>query len=152
MSSWGSTRLVPAEAALAEGVVLAGTLHLMARVAFPPGPETPLELLNRAEPFFALTLDGGGVALVAKAQLAVLTCRDVPPPDPARLSAAKLVDLEVTVVGGAEYRGRAAVELPRSRSRALDFLNDPDPFFPLCSDDAARYLNKRLVRLIRPLD
>ena len=89
---------------------------------------------------------------MAKAQLTVLTCRDTPAPDPARVSAAKLVELEVTLVGGTEYRGRAAVELPSPRSRTLDFLNGPEQFFPLRTDDATRYLNKRLVRLIRPLD
>ena len=56
MSEWGITTKVPAEVVLVEGIVLAGDLHLYARPTYPPGPETPLEMLNRADVFFALTL------------------------------------------------------------------------------------------------
>ena len=153
MRDWGSTRRVAATAVLAEGMVLEGELHLLARTAWPSGPETPLEILNRAEPFFALTLRDGGVAFVAKDQAAVVSCRNQSPlADPERASAAKLVDLEVVLQGGAEYRGRAALELPPPRTRALDYVNGPGRFFSLSADDTTRYINKSLVRLIRPLD
>ena len=62
MNDWGFTNKVPAEVVLAEGIVLRGDLHLLARPSYPPGPETPLEMLCRADPFFALTLAVGGVA------------------------------------------------------------------------------------------
>ena len=53
MSDWGITTKVPAEVVLMEGPVLEGDLHLYARPTYPPGPETPLEMLNRADVFFA---------------------------------------------------------------------------------------------------
>ena len=56
MSDWGITTKVPAEVVLAEGIALAGDLHLYARTTYPPGPETPLEMLNRPDTFFALTV------------------------------------------------------------------------------------------------
>jgi hypothetical protein len=152
MSDWGITTKVPAEVALAEGIVLAGDLHLYARPTYPPGPETPLEMLNRADAFFALTLDGG-VRFIPKDQVVVVTCRgQVQPADPDRVSAAKLIELEVVVQGGAEYRGRAVLELPPSRGRALDFLNGAGIFFTLAADDVSWYINKSRVRLARPLD
>ena len=89
MSEWGITTKVPAEVVLVEGLVLAGDLHLYARPTYPPGPETPLEMLNRADVFFALTLDGG-VTFVPKSQVVVVTCRGQSrTTDPDRLTAAR---------------------------------------------------------------
>ena len=153
MSDYGQTNRVPALVMLNEGVALDGELHLLGRPAYPPGPETPLEMLNREDAFFALTLPGGIVTFVCKAQVAVIDCREPPAlTDPDRLSAAKLLGLEVVMDGGAEYRGRATVELPPNRARALDYVNGPGRFFSLFADDTTHYFNKAHVRLIRPLD
>lgn len=153
MSEWGSTNRVPAHVALAEGMILEGELHLLTRPAYPPGPETPLEMLNRPDPFFVLTLPDGAVTFVAKPQVVVIDCREQPAlTDPDRITAAKLVGLEVMLHGGAEYRGRATVELPPGRSRALDYVNGQGQFFTLFSDEMTHYFNKSFVRLIRPLD
>ena len=153
MSDWGATQRVSAEVILADGAALEGDLHLGASAAYPLDTESPLEMLNRAEPFFALTLGQGEVAFVSKAQVAVISFRDQGrPTDPARASAARLVALEVVLTTGAEYRGRSSFELPPSRSRALDYVNIPGRFFTVWTDDLTRYFNKHLVRLIRPLD
>jgi hypothetical protein len=153
MSDWGATQRVPAEVVLARGGVLVGDLHLLARTAYPLDPESPLEMLNRPEPFFALMLAEGGPVFVSKTQVAVLSCWGQNPlRDPERLSAAKLVALEVELADGTKYQGRSTFELPPSRSRALDYINGPGQFFVLWNDDLTRYLNKSLVRLIRPLD
>jgi hypothetical protein len=152
MSDWGITTKVPAEVVLAEGIVLAGDLHLFARPAYPPGPETPLEMLNRADTFFALTL-ADGVTFVPKTQVVVVSCHhQAPMADPDRVSAAKLIELEVVVQGGAEYRGRAVVELPPSRRRSLDYLNGDGIFFAIGNDEVDWLINKSRVRLARPLD
>jgi hypothetical protein len=153
MSDWGITTKVPAEVVLAEGIVLAGDLHLYARPTYPPGPETVLEMLNRAETFFALTLEGA-VTFIPKSQVVVVSCRDqvTLAADPDRVSAARHIELEVVVQGGAEFRGRAAFELPPSRSRTLDYLNGAGVFFGLGTDDVSWYVNKSRVRLARPLD
>ena len=153
MSDWGATQRVSAEVVLADGAALEGDLHLAASAAYPLDTESPLEMLNRAEPFFALTLEHGEVAFVSKAQVAVISFRDQgQPADPARASAARLVALEVVLMTGAEYRGRSSFELPPSRSRALDYVNIPGRFFTVWTNDLTRYFNKHLVRLIRPLD
>lgn len=153
MSDWGSTNRVPAEVTLAEGLVLAGDLHLLTRPAYPPGPETPLEMLNRVDAFFALTLPEGGVTFLPKAQVALISCRDEGPiTDPDRVSAAKSVSLEVVLQGGQEFQGIATLELPPNRARALDYVNGPGAFFALWTDGIARYINKSRVRLIHPLD
>ena len=150
--NWGSILQQAAEVLLADGVPIDGCLHLLSRTDYPPGPETPLEMLNRGDPFFALTRSSGGVFFIPKAQTAVVTCRHHPPTDPERFSAAKLVALDVVMLGGRELEGRAAVEMPPERSRALDYVNGPGAFFALWTDDVTHYVNKSLVRTIRPLD
>jgi hypothetical protein len=153
MSDWGATQRVTARVALAEGVVLAGELHLLARVTSPLETESPLEMLNRDDPFFALSLAEGGVAFVSKAQVAVVSCQNLEPhEDPDRASAARLVALSVELTDGVEYRGRSTFELPPNRSRALDYVNAGGRFFTLANDGITQYINKSLVRLIRPLD
>jgi hypothetical protein len=152
MNDWGAIQRVSAEVVLADGAVLEGDLHLAARPTYPAVTESPLEMLNRDDPFFALSLQQGGVAFVSKAQAAVVSCRDQSPLDPARASAARLVALEVSLTNGAEYRGRATYELPPPRARTLDYVNGAERFFTVWTDDLARYINKSLVRLIRPLD
>jgi hypothetical protein len=153
MSDWGATRRISAEVVLADGVVLEGDLHLVASAAYPLSSESPLDMLNRPDPFFALTLGEGEVAFVSKAQVALVSCRDAnPDADPERASVARLVALEVALASGAEYRGRSTFELPPSRARALDYVNTPGRFFTVWTNDLTRYFNKSLVRLIRPLD
>jgi len=153
MGDWGATRRISVEVILADGVVIAGDLHLVPSASYPLNSESPLEMLNRPEPFFALTLEQGEVAFVSKAQAAVVSCREESPDsDPERASVARLVALEVALTTGAEYRGRSSFELPPSRSRALDYVNTPGRFFTVWTNDLTRYFNKSLVRLIRPLD
>ena len=153
MSDWGATQRVSARVVLAEGVVLAGELHLLARATYPSESESPLEMLNRDDPFFALTLGEVGVAFVSKAQVAVVSCQNLEPrDDPDRATAAKLVMLSVELTDGVEYRGRSLFELPPNRARALDYVNAPGRFFSLATDGIMQYINKSQVRLIRPLD
>lgn len=151
--NWGSIFQEAAEVLLPDGVSIAGSLHLLSRIDYPPGPETPLDMLNRGEPFFALTQATSGVLFIPKAQAVVVTCHHhAPPTDPERFSAAKLVALDVTLIAGRVLRGRAAVEMPPGRNRALDYVNGPGVFFALWTDDVTHYVNKSLVRTIRPLD
>jgi hypothetical protein len=153
MSDWGATRRISVEVVLADGAVVEGDMHLVPSAAYPLTAESPLDMLNRPQPFFALTLEEGEVAFVSKDQVAVVSCRDQSAEvDPERTSAARLVALEVALATGAEYRGRSSFELPPSRSRALDYVNMPGRFFTVWTNDLTRYFNKSLVRLIRPLD
>ncbi|HXG43839.1 MAG TPA: hypothetical protein VNJ71_03675 [Gemmatimonadales bacterium] len=152
MGNWAATERMTARITLAEGLSLVGAVHLQPRVAWRDGPETALELLNREERFFPVTLASGGVVFVAKAQVSTLTYQHEPvPPDPAREHAARHIPLEVMMVGGGEYRGVVNTELPPNRARALDFLNQPEPFFALATDTGTVCINRHLVRAVRPL-
>ncbi len=151
--AWGSIYQEEAKVAFADGGVIDGRLHLLARVSYPPGPETPLDMLNRPDAFFALTGAAGGTVLVSKAQAAVVSCpQSSLPTDPERLSAVRFVPIDVVMASGVELRGQSALELPPVRSRTLDFVNAPGQFFALWSEDVTHFVNKALVRLLRPLD
>lgn len=153
MSDWAATERIEAEITLAEAMILQGELHVQARVATHDGPETPLEMLNRADPFFPLTLPEGGVLFVAKAQVVCVTCQaETGMSDPERLGAARVIRLGVTLEGGHEVQGWAALELPETQQRPLDYLNTTGPFFTLQSEDATRYVHRQHVRVARPLD
>jgi hypothetical protein len=152
MTDWASTNRLTAKVTLAEGLVIHGDVHLQPRVAWRDGPETPLELLNREEAFFPLSLPHGEIVFVAKEQVAVLAYPEVVTfDDPERKSAARTISLEVMMVGGAEHRGVALSELPPTKARALDFLNAPERFFQLLTDEGTLCLNRRFVRAARPL-
>ncbi len=153
MTEWLSTQRLHAKVTFAEGYSIEGDLHLQPGTALHQGVETPLEMLNRPEDFFAMTLPFGGITLVAKAQAALVACPLViPEGDPERLAAAKSVRLDVELVGGYEVRGSVHMELPHPRSRAMDFLNMSHRFFALSNDETTWYVNRGLVRQVFPRD
>jgi hypothetical protein len=145
---------IPASLLLTAGDSSAGEIYVMERVPHHTGPETPLEMLNRAEGFFPFrpTADGT-VLLVAKTQTIMLSVApDDSAQDPARVSAAKLVAVELTLANGSILRGFATAELPEYHSRLLDYLNDPSPFFAVAADDEFHFVNRAHVLYARPED
>jgi hypothetical protein len=155
MSDWGTTERVDAQLIFADGTTLSGEMHMQVRVAYHDGPETPLEMLNRPEAFFALSL-AGGVAFISKAQVAVVSCGPMPPPlEAERASAARQIGLDVLMANGDQHRGWTSLELPPPRARPLDYLNmnsDTEPFFTVSTETVTCYINRAHVRLVRPLD
>jgi hypothetical protein len=145
---------LPANLVLTQGVSRPGQIFLMERVPHHDGPETVLELLNRPEGFFAFRpTDGGEVELVSKAQTVSLSVdRQAPIADPARLSAARMLGLELVLAGGATLGGWASAELPQEHARLLDYLNaSPDAFFAVWTHAATYYVNRAFVLYARPL-
>lgn len=154
MSDWQTTHRVAAQVRFAHGAVLEGELHLQPGTALHPGAETTLDMLNRPDQFFAMTLPTGETALVAKSQVAVVTCQtaDAVVDDPERASVATELTLEVHVVGGHRFRGTTRSELPPLHTRAMDFLNDLTGFFDLTDGDTVQYINRTSVLYVHPLD
>ena len=151
---------MPAHLRLAQGDVQAGEVYLMSRVSQHAGPETALEMLNRAEGFFAFRPGGNGkgaaqpVLLVSKAQtISLSVAKSDLIDDPARRTAARLVAVEVVLADGSTLHGWAHVELPEQHSRLLDYLNaTPEPFFAVTAEDGTHYLNRAHVLYARPKD
>src|SRR5690349_20302816 len=93
---------IPAHLLLTQGISRPGQIFVMERVPHHDGPETVLELLNRPEGFFAFRPDeDGDVQLVSKGQTVSLSVdRQAPIADPARLSAARTLGVEIVLAGG----------------------------------------------------
>jgi hypothetical protein len=145
---------VPARVTLSQGRPQTGTIFLAARVPQHDGPETPLEMLNRPDPFFPFRpADEGDMLLVAKSQVVALAVAHGPIIDPDRLSAAKELRLELVLSNGTTIAGAARVELPEQHSRTLDYLNaGAVPFFALSNHDNTHYVNRAHVLFARPRD
>lgn len=145
---------VAARLTLSQGRPQAGTVFLAARVPQHDGPETPLEMLNRPDPFLPFRpTDDGAVLLVARAQIVTLTVDHGPITDPDRLSAAKELRLELVLSNGTTIAGHARVELPEQHSRTLDYLNSSAaPFFALSNHESTHYVNRAHVLFARPQD
>lgn len=145
---------VPARLLLTQGVSRPGQIYVMERVPHHDGAETVLELLNRPEGFFAFRPDEDDeILLVSKVQTVSLSVdRQAPIADPARLSAARMLGLEVVLAGGATLGGWASVELPEQHARLLDYLNaSQEAFFAVWSHAATHYVNRAYVLFARPL-
>ena len=154
VSDWAATEKLHATVTLAEGIILEGQLHVMARVAHRQGPETPLEMLNRHQGFIPLSLPDGEVLFLSKSQVAMVACpvEETPELEPARVSVAQLVGLDVEMQGGGRVSGMASFELPPGKSRASDYLNFQEPFFGLVSQGAMLCIHHLHVRFVRPLN
>ncbi len=139
---------------LTAGEELPGTIFTSDRVQQHEGPETVLELLNRPEEFFAFRPDKvEGVLLIAKAHTVSLSVDEPVFPDPARLEAARWVDMDVVMAGGTTISGRASFEQPDFHQRLLDFLNATrDAFFAVSHDGTTHYVNRAHVLFARPRD
>ena len=140
---------------LTEGAARRGKIFLMERVPHHTGPETPLEMLNRPEAFYPFRPDepsGGAVLLVTKAHtIIVAVTHEAAGEDPARLSAAKRVALELTLDDGTNLIGWAAIEMPVHHSRLLDYLNSStDPFVAVAAGNEVYFVNRAHVRYARP--
>lgn len=146
---------IPASLRLTAGGPRAGEVFVMERVPQHAGPETPLDMLNRAEGFFPFRPkdDSGAVLLVTKARTVTLTVPALLPDDPARLSAAKQARLELTLADGTQLSGWATLELPQHHSRLLDYLNAAvEPFFAITEGDKSHLVNRAHVLYARPED
>jgi hypothetical protein len=157
MGDWGTTERIESEVFLGDGTRLVGALFVQGRVPQHDGAETLVEMLNRPEPFTVVSLAEGGVVFVAKAQLALIAADPQVPSTGAELdedrhSAAKMIGLEIEMVGGRVLRGWAALELPPTRARALDFLNSAGPFFAVTTHAVHWVVHRSFVRGVRPLD
>lgn len=153
MGDWSKTHRVAGEAQLVTGASLAGDLHLQPSTQVHQSVETPLEMLNRTEAFFALSLADGTVRLVAKDQtVAVSFGAGSPDAEAGDTPGVTALRLEVLMVDGREYTGEVRAILPPRQSRPIDLLNLPERFFGLAADGMIHYLNRSHVLHVRPLD
>lgn len=144
------TRRLRVEITFRDGTVLAGDVHLQPNTMLAEGFETLVDMLNRPERFFALALESNQVVLLAKTQVAVVTCaREGGDSDPDDYPGT-IAQLDIWLASGGRFRGTAMWQLPPAHSRPLDFVNTTGGFLELIDDEYARYINVNNIRAVYP--
>jgi hypothetical protein len=140
-------RRVAAEAILPSGAVRRITLFLAEAASHHTGPERPSDLLNGGGDFIpAFDEEAAAMTFLNRAGVAAFRLPGREPEDGAEdLTLPTEHAVEVTLQSGATLRGLISYLRPTERSRLVDFLNEPDPFFHLLEDDAVDLVNKRHV-------
>ncbi len=136
------------------GVEWDGDLFLDACSPFHGGPQSLVEFLNQAAPFFPIRMGSGEVRLVSKREVVLVS---LPPESaerfggmyPAAPSAPAFFELaDGLALEGEIDLGDAAVGVPR----ASDALNWPKPFLSVRSGRALWAVSKEAIRWTVPSD
>jgi hypothetical protein len=126
-----------------------GTVFLSSLSSRGDGPQTLSELLNRPERFIPFHRnEDGSTLLVARRHLqwvaaSTETDRELLKP-PENLSAREELVL-IRFLDGSEVRGLIQMNLPSEQSRASDYMNCPDDFFPLSTTAGLLFVNKHAI-------
>jgi hypothetical protein len=140
-------RRVAAEAILAGGGGRRITLFLAEAASHHTGPERPADLLNGGDDFVpAFDEEAGAMTFLNRTGVAAVRVpgREAED-DGAELTLPTEHAVEVVLLSGAALRGLVSYLRPPDRSRLVDFLNEPEPFFRLIEDHAVVLVNKRHV-------
>jgi hypothetical protein len=140
-------RRVAAEALLPGGDVRRITLFLADTASSHTGPERAGDLLNGGDDFVpAFDEDAGTMTFLNRSGLAAirLPAREADD-DGSELTLPTEHEVEVVLQGGGALRGLVSYLRPPDRSRLVEFLNEPEPFFPLLEKGAFALVNKRHV-------
>jgi len=141
------TASASATVVLVDGTELEGALHLHADASGPGGFETVQHLLDDREPFFAMTLADGEVALVRKSGALEVRCRAHAE---GILPGTVEVPVELVLATGARRAFTVPWGAPPARRRALDLLNAASGFLRLADDGGTCYVNTAHVRVAFP--
>ena len=107
------------------GERLAGEIFLNPTSRFRSAPQEPAEFLNEDEAFFALAMNDGHTALVAKARVESVTVesRSDAGDDAAISALPHPATVAITMASGDVVRGTMSIDAPPSHARLLDYLN-----------------------------
>ena len=132
---------------LADGSKVKGDVFLRAVSRFRSRPEEPGDLLNDADPFFALERNGETL-MVAKAQVSHAETELIE--DDALDTGALGVTVEVIMRDGTACDGSIFLESRSDRPRLMDFLNAyNERFLPVVSPGHVLLLNSQFIAHVR---
>ena len=132
---------------LTDGTRLEGEVFLRPNSRHRVRPEEPEDLLNDAEPFFALVRQGEAV-LVAKSNVSL--AETVVPQDDDSSLAALGVPVEVTLTDGSVCVGSIFLETRADRPRLLDYLNSYTlRFLPVVDATQVFLVNTQTIAHVR---
>jgi len=136
----------PVEIVLPGGGVRPLTLFLAEAAPDHAGPEVPLDLLNGRDEFIPAFDEAAGTMTFLHRPgvpvLRVARALDAGEPD---VTLPTEDEVEVQLLDGTALVGLVSFVRPPDRSRLVDVLNEPEPFFRLLQGDQVAYVNKRHV-------
>jgi hypothetical protein len=140
---------VPVRVSRAGEAPFDGRLFLSPDAPGHAGPQTILERLNTLDRVIPLARAGDGDILLLSGESLqwVAPGEDV---DPALLCpptwfVTREERVRLRFIDGVEVEGLLRIELPAEHTRASDFLNGPEDFFPLVTSGGILLVNKRRV-------
>ena len=147
-------RRVAAEVLLPGGAGRRITLFLAEAAPAHAGPERPSDVLNGGAGFVpAFDEDAKAITFLNVGGLAVVrVARELEQAAADGLTLPTEHEVEVLLESGATLRGLVSYLRPPERSRLVDFLNEPAPFFPLLEERQIALVNKRHVARVAPIE
>lgn len=133
--------------------LIKGDLFLSLTAKSHLGQETVLDFMNEPEEFFVLKVEGDPpINIVNKARIMEVSVSLEAEEGGLNLEAMGIKEEPMTVVFNDNFKleGRAFIDLPPQRSRAIDFLNQGQRFFLLVSDHTAHIVNRRHISYVIP--
>jgi len=110
------------------------------------GPEVPLDLLNGRHDFVpAVDEEAGAMAFLHRAGVPVVRVARTLDADADDLTLPTEHEVEVLLRDGSTLAGLVSYVRPPDRSRLVDVLNEPPPFFRLLQGEQVAYVNKSHV-------
>jgi hypothetical protein len=139
-------RRVPVEVILPGGAARRVVLFLAEAAADHAGGEQPSDLLNGPVEFIPAVdeADGAMTFLHRGAVAVVRVAPELEPDEAEEFTLPTEHEVEVHLAGGGVRAGLVSFLRP-DRTRLVDFLNEPSPFFRLLEADAVALVNKRHV-------
>lgn len=113
------------------------------------GAERLSDVLNRGVEFLPAIGEGDRPVFIGTQAIgaAVVSAADEPADDAALPTECEVT---VTLIDGQELSGALSFVQPPDRARAIDFLNDAPPFFPLVTGGRVALIHKRRVAQVTP--
>lgn len=133
----------------ADGERISGDLFVQASTRRPSGYESAIDVLNAAEPFFAMATMKGATIVLAKDRVRELFVarEDAELPD---WECGTPADVHVVLQGGGEHAGRVLIQQASGHRRVIDFLNrHADRFVPLYGPDGTVLVHRAMITYVR---
>ncbi len=128
--------------------VVRGHLFLALLAKNHAGGETVLDLMNEPEPFFVLKVEGQPpVRMVNKERIVEVEVLGQPEEDQAL---GKEEEMCLVFQDGFGLSGTARVDLPPTKSRLIDFLNNSERFFELRDGGSLHIVNRKHISHVKP--
>jgi hypothetical protein len=142
-------RKVAVEAFLPGGQHRAMALFLADAAPNHAGPEQPLDLLNGRDDFFpAFDDEAQRMTFLNRDEVLAMRVARALDADLEEVTLPTEHEVELLLSDGTVLAGLASYVRPSDRSRLLDVLNEPIPFFRLLQGEQVAYVNKRHVACV----